>query len=831
MHAHSLPDGHLDAASWSELSGWAWFPNDPTRRVILEIVHNGELICCIAANSFRTDLADVGMGDGHCGFRFALPKNAFVEPLVRFNVREASTGLDLRGSPFHLVNDAPEVNGIKAQVDSFVKSWADSASEHDALSLGTFFLQQFDRVATRYQALNQAHVRITKHWTQVFQEAGGFSEAMLGLLAIMRANYGDDTLVLPTSDTPDVSIIIPVHGKFQYTHQCLTSIALNPPTRAFEVILVDDVSEDETLLAPVLLGGIRILRNDANQGFVGSVNAGAAAARGRWLLLLNNDTEVMPGWLDELCDTFERDSSVGIAGSKLIFPNGRLQEVGGIIWRQGNGSNWGRDGDPDDPQYCYLRDTDYVSGAALMIERVVWSEVGGLSSDFAPAYYEDTDLCFKVRATGRRVVVQPHSRILHHEGVSAGTDVNGSGMKRYQRVNQQRFIKRWAGVLTSHGLNGGDPRIEIERYVRRRALFLDDSVPTPDRDAGSNAAFEHMLSLQRLGYEVHFAPADSMARVSPYTDELERYGIRCYHTPYVRSVEEVLQHNRNRFDIVYVHRPANAAKYVAMIRILNPAADILYNIADLHFLRMQREADLLDDDVLRRAAFNMRKQELAAANAVDRVIVHSAFESSVLQSELPNIQVSTIPWTVRTRPAPLPFAERAGVAFVGGFNHSPNRDALRWLVKEIMPLVWNHDPSIILSVIGSGITNEDSAFAADRVRIVGWVPNIAEALHSYRLTIAPLRFGAGLKGKLLSSLAAGLPCVGTSYAAEGAGLPTTLLELVSDSAAGLAKLVHAMHTDVEANTEAALAGLVYIDATCSPDVIDRLLKYALNGKA
>ena len=185
-------------------------------------------------------------------------------------------------------------------------------------------------------------------------------------------------------------------------------------------------------------------------------------------------------------------------------------------------------------------------------------EVGGLTHDFAPGYYEDTDLCFKVRASGRRVVVQPQSRIMHHEGISSGTDPSAGGMKRHQRINQQRFAKRWASELASHGLSGGSPRAEISRYSPRRALFVDDSVPTPDRDAGSNAVFEHMLSVQRLGYRIDFVPADNMTKISPHTERLERQGIRCYHRPYNRSVEEILLENRGLYELIYIHRVANA---------------------------------------------------------------------------------------------------------------------------------------------------------------------------------------------------------------------------------------------------------------------------------
>ena len=821
------PEGHLEDVAWSGVSGWVWFPDDPGRRAVLEIIHEGSVFALITANHPRSDLEEAGIGDGLHGFQFTLPKDVFTETAVTIRIRERSTSVELAGSPFVLKNEGASVERVKEDVARIADFVTKDGSEEETLGLAAFLLRQHDRVATRHQALVSKRRHTVRHWAEGLERLGSLSDAVQGLLSTARHQYGDDVLALPTSDQPEVSVIIPVHGKFWYTHQCLRSIAAHRPRRPFEIIIVDDRSQDETLFASMLLSGVRLIRNEANLGFVGSVGAGAAIAKGRWLLLLNNDTEVTPGWLDELCDTFERDPRVGIAGSKLVFPNGRLQEVGGIIWRFADGANRGRDADAEDPRYCYQRESDYVSGAALMIARAVWDEVGGLTQDFAPAYYEDVDLCFKVHATGRRVVAQPYSRIIHHEGVSAGTDVAGTGMKRFQRLNQTKFAKRWSEVLAAHSVNGADPVLEDARYVRKRALFIDDSVPMPDRDAGSVAALDHMLSLQRLGYEVHFVPADNMSRIPVYTEALERRGIRCYYAPYVWSVEEVLRRAEFKFDVAYTYRPGNASKYIAVIRSFFPDARILFNVCDLHYLRLEREADLLGRPELRAAAERMRELEYAALRSADQVISHSATEAAIIRAALPDTSVTVIPWTVEPQPPPQGFQARKGIAFVGSFSHPPNRDAVNWLAAEVMPLVWRRDPEIRLFVIGSNIADGDRALASDRVEIVGWVPDITEALHRYRLTVAPLRFGAGLKGKVLSSFAAGLPCVMTPVAAEGMEFPDALLGLVADTAEALASKVCELHADEAANATAVAAATRYLEETCSQAAIDERLRQAL----
>jgi GT2 family glycosyltransferase len=427
------------------------------------------------------------------------------------------------------------------------------------------------------------------------------------------------------------------------------------PKSSFEIIIVDDCSRDETLFAGfVFSGAVQIVRNQKNQGFVRSCNAGAAQARGKYLLFLNNDTLLRPKWLDELVNTFDNVPNVGIVGSKLFFEDGTLQEVGGIIWRLGDGWNWGRQADSKDPRFCYLRDSDYVSGAALMLERELFERLKGFDEYYVPAYYEDADLCFRVRALGKRVVVQPASEVVHLEGVSAGKDVRGSGMKRYQLINHRKFYERWKEILATHRFNGEQPELEAERTVKRRAYFIDDTVPTPDQDAGSNAALQHMLALMRLGYKVTFLPADNMAQINPYTANLQKLGIECLYAPYYWSVEEVFRKARVKPDLVYLHRFVNASKYASLVRQHFPDCFTVYNVADLHFLRQQREIALVAGS-LNGAPRISEEAELAAMRQVDSVVVHSSVEADMLRQRDPDLRAHTVLWTVLPRPCTTVF--------------------------------------------------------------------------------------------------------------------------------------------------------------------------------
>ena len=145
-------------------------------------------------------------------------------------------------------------------------------------------------------------------------------------------------------------------------------------------------------------------------------------ARGDYVLFLNNDTLVTAGWLDALVRCIEEAPHAGLVGAKLIYPDGRLQEAGGIVFADGSGWNYGRFDDPADPRYNFRREADYCSGAAILLRRDLFLQLGRFDARYAPAYYEDTDLAFAVRAAGKKVFYEPRAMVIHFEGITSGTD-------------------------------------------------------------------------------------------------------------------------------------------------------------------------------------------------------------------------------------------------------------------------------------------------------------------------------------------------------------------------------------------------------------------------
>ncbi len=610
--------------------------------------------------------------------------------------------------------------------------------------------------------------------------------------------------------SPRVSVIIPVYDKLDYTLACLDSIARWMPAAAIEVLVVDDGSTDGTPGSLSARDDIRYLRNSENLGFVGSCNRGAREARGTFLFFLNNDTIVLDGWLDALVATFDGLPDAGLVGSKLIYPDGRLQEAGGIVWEDGSAWNWGRLGDPRSPRYNFLRDVDYCSGAAAMIRRDRFLELGGFDERFAPAYYEDTDLAFALRERGLRVLYQPRSQIVHYEGVTCGTTLN-QGIKLYQTRNRDLFRAKWEGVLSGHGGAARRFPIAADRRPRARMLIIDACTPTPDQDSGSVDMVNYLRILIDLGYRITFIPESNLLHYGRYTDALQAMGVECIYHPYIRSVKSFLSDRGGELDAVMLVRGPTAFSHIDAVRANCPNAKIIFNTVDLHYLRERRRAELETGRPESAEARRHRQMELHVIDRADATIVISPVERDLLEVEAPGAQVHVIP-LLREIPGRGPgFRQRAGIVFVGGFRHPPNVDAVIWFCREIWPLIRARLPELELSIVGSHMVPEVDALAGQGIRVLGFVEDLDPIFGAARLSVAPLRYGAGQKGKVVTSLGYGVPCVLTTVAAEGLGLAEHEGTVRADGPAEIAAAVVELYGDPERWERLSDGGLASVE--------------------
>lgn len=628
----------------------------------------------------------------------------------------------------------------------------------------------------------------------------------------------------PVCPEPKVSIIIPVYGKLHLTLRCLVSLGARTEKTAFEIVVVDDASPDRTEEVLSRVPGIRYVRAKKNGGFIQSCNLGASEARAPLLHFLNNDTVVLPGFLDRLVETLERVPDAGLIGSKLIYPNFRLQEAGGIVWRDASATNFGNGRDPFNPMFSYMRDVDYASAASVLIERELFHSFGGFDEHCAPCYYEDTDLAFKAREAKRRVLFQPASRVLHFEGGTAGTDVS-AGPKRYQVENQAKFRERWAEALRTHGHYGEIGARERDRRSKLRVLVMDVHTPKPDRDSGSVDVVNFLGLLRDMDCHVTFLPTMPIPRGVPapnvqwwggaYTESLQALGIECPYFPYERSVGRFLRERGREFDVVFLHRVRVADRFFDTVRRLCPQAKIIYNTIDLTYLREEREAAYRRSRLLALKAADTRRRELGVIARADASIVLSRVEHQVLRERVPNARIEVIPLVRNFERRSASPEGRADVLFVGGFRHRPNVDAVEFLVREIWPEMRRIAPGVRLLIAGSSTPEAIRDLESEDVRVLGHVADLSALLGQVRATIAPLRFGAGLKGKVAESLGHGVPCVTTSVGAEGSGLEHGQDILIAEGAANLARELARVYADDALWRRLSDAGQAFVEAQYS----------------
>jgi glycosyltransferase involved in cell wall biosynthesis len=403
---------------------------------------------------------------------------------------------------------------------------------------------------------------------------------------------------------------------------------------------------------------------------------------------------------------------------------------------------------------------------------------------------------------------------------------------------------RRAAVLARWGEAGA-----ASAAAPRQALVIDDGVPDPARDAGSAALVSHMQALLRLGWRVGFVPAAALGAGGAAVRALAGMGVTVWQLPYVASVEEALRREGPALDLVYLHRFGPMRRYAALARHWAPRARLVYSVADLHALRAQRAREIergaqrareIEGGAQRARALlggaaetGLRRAELAAVLAADAVITHSSHEAALLARDAPEAAVHLLPWAIAPRPVSTPWAARRALAFLGSYGHAPNLDAAETLLRQVMPPVWAARPDATLLLAGSdlpaGLRAEAEA-APGPVEVLGHIPDLGQLWERTRIVLAPLRWGAGLKGKVLDALAAGLPCLCSPIAAEGMDWPAALAPLACADPAAMAEAALRLYPDEATCAALGAAGLAWIEERFSADRIACAMRSVAGGQ-
>jgi GT2 family glycosyltransferase/glycosyltransferase involved in cell wall biosynthesis len=631
---------------------------------------------------------------------------------------------------------------------------------------------------------------------------------------------------LPVSAHPLVSIVIPVHGELAYTVACLRSLARHAAQAPFEVIVVDDASPDDSAATLARIDGLQLIRNASNVGFVGSCNAGAAAARGAFLLFLNNDTQVTSGWLDALLCCFADHADCGIAGSKLVYPDGRLQEAGALVFADGSCWTTGRFEPRQAAAFRWRREVDYVSGASLLIRREVFRQVGGFDARYAPAYYEDADLAFAVRRLGLRTYYEPASTVIHCEGISAGTDLD-HGMKKHQRPNQAKFVDKWTAELIDQPAVDTPIEQAIRWRKRGRVLVVDAKTPEPARDSGSMRLCAILGLLDGQGWSTAFLPDDGHAS-SAEIDALGALGCEVLCRPAVRDLPQWLRQHGHELHAVILCRHTVAGQYAAVVRRHAPQARLIFDTVDLHFLRESRAADVAGHTAMLRQAEAARRSELAALEQADITLVVSAHEQTLLAQLSPHARVELLSNIHTVHSCQRPHGERHDLVFIGGYGHPPNSDALRWIATEILPKLREAIPDIRIHVFGNMSDAARRELAAPGMELHGRVTDLGPWLDACLASLAPLRFGAGVKGKINMAMSHGVPVIATPIAVEGMQLTDGHDVLVASDASGFVNAVLRLQRDEALWQQLSAGGQDNVRQHFSPAAADATLRRLLD---
>ena len=564
------------------------------------------------------------------------------------------------------------------------------------------------------------------------------------------------------SGQPEVSIIIPFRDEIELTLEALASVVVTTAGLPVEVILIDDASIGDHTKLFEQCRGIRYARNEANLGFGGAANRGAAMSDAEFLVFLNNDVICKPFWLEELLYPLRQDAKVGVVGSMVLRPDGYVEQAGAHIRPDGVPEHRGSGWTADDPALLFRCDVDYVSGCCMATRRRLFEDVGSFDPLFAPAYYEDTDYCTTVRDRGFQVQCAPQSVVVHLGSQSYNKD-RSSLRETLMARNSVRFREKWKHKFEptlGDGSYGDSSRHWRDEASKVSIVVIDQAIPTPLEDSGSMRCVEMLRHFIASGHRVLFIPQNGF--MSAHSVPLQRLGIRVF-----PSIEYMQAHEGIVPTAVMVIRPETMLDMFLKVRLAFPNTPLLYDSVDVHFKRFEALVNAGDEYAVHKVD-TYKHMERFACSVADLVIAVSLDEEIVLQEELGAGRTCTVPNIHHARHVAPPLSGRRHYVFVGGFNHTPNIAAATRLAYDILPRARKLDPQLEILIVGSHPPNEILALdGLPGVRVVGYVEDIVGLLDSAVGLVAPLTWGAGLKGKVTQALSIGLPVITNEIGIQG----------------------------------------------------------------
>ena len=622
------------------------------------------------------------------------------------------------------------------------------------------------------------------------------------------------SLHYPEHPAPLVSIVVVLWNRAELTFRCLRAVS-ELRGLPVEVVLVDNQSTDETpeLLARVV--GATVVRNGSNLGFTIAANLGARAARGELLLFLNNDAEMMLGALERLVATLSSDPTIGAVGGKQVFPDGRLQEAGSIIWSDGSCEAYGRNGDPDAGEFNFQRDVDYCSGALLLTRRDLFERVGGFDERYQPAYYEDVDYCVKVWQSGLRVVYQPASVVIHFEFGSATSPGAAIKLQHERKAIFSALRLQW--VSAQHSKADGTLVARTRRRGRHAVLVIDDAWPEPRQGSGFPRAAAILRALVQLDYIVTFYPMREAERPVLPRDELSevevvgRSGIG-HLAAFLRS--------RGDFDAIVVSRPHNLGYVKAAFGgdLSALGVPVVYDAEAVYALREISQRRIAGASPNTAEEQSLVTREIGLASGCAAVLTVNEIERRGFV-EAGTSNVAVLGHALTPAPTAPDFDSRRGLLFVGALAaDSPNEDAALFLVREVLPaLEQAARQRIPVTIAGANVSDRVKALAGDGIKVHPDVADLSPFYASTRVFVAPTRFSAGIPLKLLEAAARGVPIVCTYQLAGQLSWGPGRDVMAGESPAEIARAIARVYLEPALWQRLREAALLRVTEECAPE--------------
>lgn len=595
-----------------------------------------------------------------------------------------------------------------------------------------------------------------------------------------------------TPSSPKVTILLVLWNQAELTLACLKALH-NEDNGSFEVLIVDNASSDTTPQLLSMISGVRVITNEENLGFLKAVNLAANQAHGKYLLLLNNDAVVRQGSIQQAVTRIESAPDIGAVGGRVILPDGLLQEAGSIVWQDGSCLGYKRGELPETNEAMFVRDVDYCSGVFLLTPTAVFYQMNGFDVKYAPAYYEDTDYCTRLRKRGLRVVYDPAVVLDHFE---YGSSTISEQAIHQMQINSEKFFKTHNDILVKHH-SYCDKNILCARMnnnYRGRVLFIDDRVPLKNLGSGFPRARTILQTITELGWFITFYPLNESNLVDDWQDIYETIPdtIEVMRGYGLNKLEQFLTERAGYYDILFISRPPNM-KNVNILYNKSPnlfsGLKIIYDAEAIWSIREIQELTIQGKSISEKTAAESIDNEVALAKIADTILAVSNSEAQYFK-DAGYHDVHVLGHALAANPTINNFEERKDILFVGRMEEdgSPNVDSVLWFTSQVLPLInAGRTEPVKLYLIGKNGAKKLKEITSPDVLLLGAIDDLTGWYNNCRIFIAPTRFAAGIPLKVPEACANGVPVVLTPILAKQLNWQHEHEVLVGETAAEFAK--------------------------------------------